>query len=151
MSMSVAHALNRPVTTRAFWLGFAAYVLPTFPIGYVWHLVAFAPAYRGLAMYRDDIIIPLGLLSMLIQGLAFSWGYPRVFSDRGAWLRNGVRYGLVLAALSWSFTTLAVAAKNVMTSVPTYMVLETGFTLVQFAVVGPLIALAYRHSGAPQP
>jgi hypothetical protein len=151
MSMSVAHALNRPVTTRAFWLGFAAYVLPTFPIGYVWHLVAFAPAYRGLAMYRDDIIIPFGLLSMLIQGLAFSWVYPRVFSDRGAWLWNGVRYGLVLAALSWSFTTLAVAAKNVMISVPTYMVLETGFTLVQFAVVGPLIALAYRHSGAPQP
>jgi hypothetical protein len=29
--------------------------------------------------------------------------------------------------------------------VPTYMLLETGFTLVQFAVVGPLIALAHRN------
>jgi hypothetical protein len=47
--------------------------------------------------------------------------------------------------VSWSYTTLAVAAKNVMTSVPTYMALETGFTLVQFAVVGPLIAFAYRR------
>jgi hypothetical protein len=45
--------------------------------------------------------------------------------------------------VSWSFTTLAMAAKKVMTSVPTDMVLETGCTLVQFA--GPLIALAYRH------
>jgi len=143
--MSVAQALGRPATARAFWLGFAAYVVPTFPIGFVWHLVAFAPAYHGLAIYRDDIIIPFGLLSMLIQGAAFSWVYPRVFSDRGPWLWNGVRYGLALAALSWSFTTLAVAAKNVMTSVPTYMLLETGFTLVQFAVVGPLIALAYRN------
>ncbi|HKA80258.1 MAG TPA: hypothetical protein VKD43_09500 [Xanthobacteraceae bacterium] len=143
--MSVAQALNRQATARAFWLGFAAYVVPTFPIGYVWHLVAFAPTYHGLAMYRDDIIIPFGFLSMLIQGAAFSWVYPRVFSDRSAWLSNGVRYGLALAALSWSFTTLAVAAKNVMTSVPTYMLLETGFTLVQFAVVGPLIALAYRN------
>ena len=59
-------------------------------------------------------------------------------------LRNGLLYGFGLAALSWSFTTLAVAAKNVMTSVPTYLMLETGFTLAQFVVVGPLIALAHR-------
>jgi hypothetical protein len=142
--MSVAtQTLNPP--RRAFWLGFAAYVVPTFPIGYVWHLTLFAPVYHALAMYRDEVIIPLGLLSMLVQGAAFSWLYPRVFADRGAWLRNGIIYGLALAAVSWSFTTLAVAAKNVMTSVPTYLMLETGFTLVQFAIVGPLIALAHRR------
>jgi hypothetical protein len=33
-------------------------------------------------------------------------------------------WGFALALVSWSFTTLAVAAKNVMTSVPTYMALE---------------------------
>jgi hypothetical protein len=53
-------------------------------------------------------------------------------------------YGLMIGLLSWSFTTLAVAAKNVMTSVPIYLALETGFTLLQFVVVGPLIALAHR-------
>jgi hypothetical protein len=42
-------------------------------------------------------------------------------------------------------TTLAVAAKNIMTSVPTYIQLETGFTLLQFLIVGPMIALAYRN------
>jgi hypothetical protein len=82
---------------------------------------------------------------MFIQGAAFSFVYPRVFSDRARVLGNGLVYGLALALLSWSFTTLAVAAKTIMTSVPTYMVLETAFTLVQFAVVGPLIALAYRE------
>jgi hypothetical protein len=43
-----------------------------------------------------------------------------------------------------SGTKLAVAAKNIMGSVPTYIEFETGFTVLQFAVVGPLIALAYR-------
>jgi hypothetical protein len=146
--MSNAQALNRPASVRDFWLGVAAYLVPSFPIAYVWHLVAFAPQYHGLAIYRDDVIVPFGLMSMVIQGVAFSWVYPRAFADRSAWLRNGLRYGLALAALSWSFTTLAVAAKNVMTSVPAYMLLETCFTLVQFAVVGPLIALAYRNGGA---
>jgi hypothetical protein len=147
--MSVTEALNPPATARDFWLGVAAYIVPSFPIAYVWHLVAFAPQYHSLAMYRDDVIVPFGLLSMVIQGAVFSWVYPRVFVRRSTWLWNGMRYGLALAALSWSFTTLAVAAKNVMTSVPVYMLLETGFTLVQFAVVGPLIALAYRNGGGP--
>lgn len=127
-----------------FWLGLAAYVVPTFPIAYVWHLAVFAPAYRELEIYRSDVIVPFGLASMLIQGAAFSFVYPRLFADRHAILRNGLIYGLAIGLLSWSFTTLAVAAKNVMTSVPAYVMLETGFTLLQFIVVGPLIALAHR-------
>jgi hypothetical protein len=143
--MTVSQALKHSATARGFWLGFAAYVVPSFPIAYGWHLIAFAPAYHDLTMYRDDIIVPFGLLSMFIQGAAFSWVYPRVFPDRSPVLKNGLLYGFALALLSWSFTTLAVGAKNVMTSVPTYLALETAFTLVQFAVVGPLIALVHRN------
>jgi hypothetical protein len=132
-------------TSRSFWLGVAAYLVPSFPIAYLWHLVLLAPAYEALRIYRPDPIIPFGFASMLIQALAFSWAYPRLFPARGsAILKPGLAYGLALAILSWSFTTLAVAAKNIMTSVPTYVGLETGFTLLQFLVVGPLIALAYR-------
>jgi hypothetical protein len=61
-------------------------------------------------------------------------------------LGRGLLYGLMIGALSWSFTTIAVGAKHVMTSVPTYLLLETSFTIVQFAIVGPLIAIAYRLS-----
>jgi hypothetical protein len=132
-------------STRSFWLGVAAYLVPTFPIAYVWHLVVFAPAYDALGIYRPDPIIPFGFASMLIQGIAFSWAYPRLFPDRGGAIwRPGLIYGACLAILSWSFTTLAVAAKNIMGSVPIYIELETAFTLLQFAVVGPLIALAHR-------
>ncbi|HLZ02979.1 MAG TPA: hypothetical protein VKR55_12600 [Bradyrhizobium sp.] len=129
-----------------FWLGVAAYLVPTFPIAYAWHLVWFAPSYEALQIYRPDPIIPFGLLSMLIQGAIFSWAYPRLFPQPGSAIwRPGLLYGAALAILSWSFTTLAVAAKNIMGSVPTYIALETGFTLLQFVIVGPLIALAYRR------
>jgi hypothetical protein len=50
-------------------------------------------------------------------------------------------YGVVGAALSWSFTTLAVVAKNVMASMPNYLLIETAFTLVQWVMVAPLTAL----------
>jgi hypothetical protein len=55
------------------------------------------------------------------------------------------------ALLSWSFTTLAVAAKNVMASVPDYLVIETAFTVVQWAMVGPLTALAFGDAARRAP
>lgn len=146
--MSLAQARPASSSGLRFWLGVAAYLLPTFPIAYVWHLVVFAPQYDALAIYRPDPIIPFGLTSMVIQGIVFSWAYPRLLPARGrSLLKPGLMYGAALAVLSWSFTTLAVAAKNVMTSIPDYVLLETGFTIVQFAIVGPLIALAYRREG----
>jgi hypothetical protein len=144
--MTTLQAHGETTSTRGFWLGVAAYLLPTFPIAYVWHLVVFAPAYDALGIYRPDPIIPFGFASMLIQGAIFSAAYPRLFPRRGGAIwRPGLIYGAGLAILSWSFTTLAVAAKNIMGSVPTYIELETAFTLLQFAVVGPLIALAHRN------
>lgn len=49
-------------------LAVLAYVLPTFPLGYFWHLKTFANHYRSLEVYRDNLLIPFGLLSMLVQG-----------------------------------------------------------------------------------
>src|SRR6516165_1755161 len=144
--MTITEVSGRAMSRGSFWLGVLAYVMPTFPIAYAWHLVAFASAYEALGIYRPDPIIPFGFASMVIQGVIFSWAYPRLFPGRGsAIFRPGLVYGLALGVLSWSFTTLAVAAKNIMASVPLYVELETGFTLPQFAIVGPLIALAHRN------
>lgn len=83
---------------------------------------------------------------MLIQAFVFTWVYQRTFAQRnGGLLWRGLNYAAFGAVLSWSFTTLAVAAKNVMTSVPDYLVIETPFTAVQWIMVGPLTALAFAH------
>jgi hypothetical protein len=85
------------------------------------------------------------LVSMAIQSVIFSWLFPRVFAGhRGSILKDGLLYGLGASLLSWSFTTLAVAAKHPMASISDYVVLETAFTILQFLIVGPLIALAWR-------
>ncbi|MBN9432927.1 MAG: hypothetical protein J0I45_10845 [Bosea sp.] len=129
-----------------FGLAVAAYLVPTFALGFVWHLVAFEDYYRALAMYRADIIVPLGFLSMAVQAVIFALLYERCFAERsGSWLARGLAYAALGAILSWSYTTLAVAAKNVMASVPDYILIETAFTLAQWIIVGPLTALVFER------
>jgi hypothetical protein len=132
--------------TRFSWWAVAAYLVPTFPLGYFWHLTTFREQYERLAIYRSEVLIPLGLASMVIQALAFAWAYPRLFATaRESWRRGALGFFVVFGALAWSFTTLPVAAKYQMTSVPSFLLLESAFTIVQFAVVSPLIALACRE------
>jgi len=132
-----------------FGLGVLAYLLPTFALGFVWHLLLFHDYYEHLAIYRRDIIIPFGFLSMLIQAFIFAWVYQQAFAQRnGSLISRGLTYAAFGAVLSWSFTTPAVAAKNVMTSVPDYLFIETAFTTVQWIMVGPLTVLAFAR--APQ-
>ena len=69
--MTTLRADDGIATVRSFWLGVAAYLLPTFPIAYVWHLVLFASAYEALGIYRPDPIVPFGFASMVIQGASF--------------------------------------------------------------------------------
>ena len=105
----------------------------------------FAQQYQVLQIYRPDIIIPFGLLSMFIQGAMLSWLFPKIIRAEASWLWQGLKFGLLVGVFAWSYSTIAVAAKHVMTSVPLFLELETGFTILHYAVVGPLIALAHRR------
>jgi len=129
---------------KRFTFGILAYLVPTFALGFVWHLVLFERYYEELAIYRKDIIIPFGFLSMLLQAIIFAWIYDKALARRsGTLLSRSLAYAALGAVLSWSFTTLAVAAKNLMTSVPDYLVIETAFTVVQWIMVAPLTVLCF--------
>lgn len=137
---------------KRFGLAVLAYVVPTFLLGFLWHLILFESTYKALHIYRDDIVIPLGFLSMLIQAVLFAWIFGKAFArDIGSFASRTLAYGGLGALLSWSFTTLAVAAKNVMASVPDYLLIETAFTLVQWAMVAPLTVLAFGQVAREAP
>lgn len=137
---------------RRTGLAFLAYLVPSFVIAFAWHIQLFAGYYDALQIYRDELIVPLGFGSMLIQGAFFALAYPRLF--------GGLPFGAGIAAafgayalIAWSYTVLPVAAKFPMASVADFMAIESAFTVVQFAVCVPLMALAWRGArrGAIQP
>ena len=119
-----------------------AYIVPTFPLGYVWHLTLFKDRYAALDVYRERVEPLLGLTSMVIQGIAFALIYVGVIAPMtGGWLTRAATYAALGGFLSWSFTTIAAAAKSPMTSVRDFFLIETAFTAVQWIVVGVVTAL----------
>lgn len=101
---------------KSFWLAALAYLVPTFPLGYFWHLVTFAYHYHRLEMVRSEVIIPLGLASMVVQALVFAWAYPRLFPPaRTPWWRGALAFGGIFGTLAWrgdTAVTTASAASN---------------------------------------
>lgn len=124
-------------------LAVLAYVLPSFPLGYLWHLKIFATNYRELEVYREQVIIPFGFGSMLIQGVIWALLYRRLFTGQSV-LRGAWQFASLAAPLAWSFMALAAAAKHQMTSPTSYLGIETCFILLHYAIVSPLIARVYR-------
>lgn len=131
--------------SASYWLAVAAYLLPTFPLGYLWHLVVFRAAYDRLEIFRPGVLIPLGVTSMAIQALIYAWLFPCLFSTAsGDWMRSALDFGAVFGLLAWTLAVLPVAAKYRLASVRDFVLLETAFTISHYAVVSPLIALAWR-------
>jgi hypothetical protein len=118
------------------------YIVITFGIAYVWHLRVFAERYRALEVYRDDPKPLFGLASMIIQGIAFGLVYTALFMPMtGGWLPKTVEYAAFGGIFSWSFTTLATAAKSRMSSISDYVTIETAFTIVQWIAVAVVTTL----------
>lgn len=128
-------------------LGALAYLLPSFPLGYFWHLTIFKDYYAALKIYRADIIVPLGVTSMILQGILWAFFYSRLFAAE-RFFRGALKFGVFAAPLAWSFLVLPVAAKHPMTSVSGFVLIETAFVALQYLLVSPLMALAFTAKPA---
>ncbi len=133
--------------TTSYLRAVLSYVLPTFPLGYVWHLVAFKGYYEALEVYRTDMLIPLGILSMFVQGCVWALLYQRLFAGQPI-VRGAAKFMAIALPVAWSYMVLAVAAKHHMASVGGFALIETAFMTVHFLIVSPLIAWSFANRRA---
>ncbi len=132
---------------KGFWWAVLGYVVVTMGVGMVWHFVWFHDLYTRLGIYnRPAPIIPLGLLSMLIQGLILAYLYP-FFYRGGRPVTQGIKYGLIMGLYLYSVSTLANAAKIMVSSIPVWLGIQALFHAAQFVLAGSVIGLAYGKLG----
>lgn len=130
--------MNRKVLFSAL-----GYTLVSMIWGMSWHFMFFKNLYHELGAYsRPDPIIPLGLASMLIQGFVLAYLF-QLYRKGMSPIVEGLKFSMVMGLFLFSVSTLAFAAKSVVTSMTAWMLVQSGFHLVQFAATGVILGLVF--------
>lgn len=126
--------------------GTVGYLLITFPLAYIWHLVAFEQTYANLGYFtREEPIIAFGFGAILLQGILLSVIYP--YLCRGKSLVSGAfMLALVMGGYHWTAHVLAEAAKHSIAPLPVWFALESLYLAIQFILGGFLFAFVYRSA-----
>jgi hypothetical protein len=111
--------------TSTFLYHLLAYLVVSFVLGAVWHVVLFKEYYKKLAIYSniEKPRFSFGLSAMFLQGVVFAFVYPLV--------NNTLLFGFGLFALLMSFMVFAEAGKQNTTSLYGFVGIQTAFSAIQ--------------------
>ena len=117
----------------------AAYLLVTFPLAIVWHMVLFGDLYTEIGyIARNEPSFVLGFLSILAQGILLSLGYA-VISRRPQISLSGLSYALMVGLFFWTSHVLGFAAKVDIDRLEWFFPLETLYLFIQFGIYGFIV------------
>lgn len=113
----------------SFYLLLLGYLVSSFALGAVWHMVLFKEYYKKLAIYSnsEQPRFSFGFAAMLLQAIVFAYVYPLLASP---WL-----FSLGLFMLLTSFMVFAEAGKQNATSLSGFVMIQTAFSVVQTTLV----------------
>ena len=131
------------VNTKKVFLATISYVVITMAIAYPWHMIWFHDLYASVGAYtRPEPSILLGMLSMLMQGLAIAYLYP-FFCQTGNPVVQGIKFSIIIGSVVYSVMGFAMAAKVDINPISSYLLCNLAFQLIQFVLTGAVLGLIY--------
>lgn len=130
---------------KKFFWATIAYSLITMVVAVPWHFILFKDLYHNLGIYnRDNPIIPLGFLSMLVQGGVMAYIYPRYYKG-GSHYKEAMQFSLLMGVFLYSISTLANAAKIEVSPMGTWILIQFVFHLIQFLLGGFALGFVFSR------
>jgi hypothetical protein len=133
---------RKPVTVL---LTVLAYIVVTFGVQGTSHFVINAGHYAAIPIMRTEPVVAMGITSMIIQGLLFAWLFP-IFNRTGSSVKNGLLFSWAIGVFLSSYIVLGEAGKYAIPSIPSWVVVETSSSFVQFTVFGAILGWLHRRS-----
>jgi len=120
-----------------------AYVVLSMAIALPWHLFWFHDLYEKMGAFtREEPIVALGLLTMVIQGMVIAYLYP--FWHRGGHpIIQGIKFTFIAGLLIYTTMGPAMAAKIKIEPIMTFLIYHSGFQSIQFVLTGAALGLIY--------
>ncbi len=131
------------MNTKKYFFGVIAFIIVGFIIAAVWHFFLFGKVYSDLKIYSIEPIIPLGMVSFVLEGLAFVYVF-QLFRRGEKPILEGLVFGLlVFGILMGGVGVLAEGAKHATTSLSTWLLVEGAFYILEGIVLGIIIGWIY--------
>ena len=136
---------RNPVTVL---LTVLAYIIATFGVQGTSHFLINADHYSAITIMRAEPIIPMGLASMVIQGLIFAYMFP-IFNRGSHPVRNALRFTWAIGAFLASYIALGEAGKYAVPSIGSWVAVELSTAAAQFTLFGLFLGVLHKRSVVP--
>ncbi len=124
-------------------VGAVGYTLIVFPLAVIWHLVLFKDSYMAFRYFDSEPNVLLGFVTILIQGFVLAWIYPRYDTEHPGTGR-AFRFAAITGLFLWTCHVLALVAKQNVPYAMGYIMMETGYLIIQFSLFAVLLGFIYR-------
>lgn len=120
-----------------------AYAVIVFPLALGWHIGLFGERYQAFGYFDAEPNVPLGLLTIVIQGIALAVIYP-LFQTGKIGFARAFQFATLIGVFFWTSHVLAFVAKQNVPNALGFVALETGYLVVQFGLFAVALGLLYR-------
>ena len=125
------------------------YVVASMAVAFPWHMILFHEKYAEMTggFGREEPIIALGFLSMILQGLVFAYFFPLFLKHRAGKspFQSGVIYSLFMGLNVWTVMVLVVSAKYKIEPIADFVLYGTSFQVLQYICVGLVLGWIHRR------
>lgn len=125
-------------------LGAVAYILATFPLAAIWHIVIFADQYRAFGYFEGEPNLLLGFSSIVVQGVVLSVLF-QFTCFKGSVLIQSLKYVALVGVFFWSSHVVAFLAKQSIGNPAGFALMESAYLFIQFGVFGALLGLINKN------
>jgi hypothetical protein len=126
-------------------LTIVAYIVSTFATQGTSHFAVNADFYATLPFMRQEPIVAMGLIAMIIQGSLIGALFP-YFNRHPNTVRNAVVFSWAFGAFLASYILLGEGGKYAIPSLPAWFAAEGITAFAQFTIFGLLLGLVHRRA-----
>ena len=123
-------------------LSAAGYVVIVFPLAVAWHLALFKDQYQKFGYFEGEPNVPIGFASVFIQGLVLAAIYP-LFQPNSTGLARAFLFAGLVGLFLWTSHVLGLVAKQQVPNAVGFVLMETGYLIVQFGLFALVLGLIY--------
>lgn len=121
----------------------SGYIVIVFPLALGWHMGLFKEKYESFGYFSGEPNIPVGLATIIIQGVVLALIYP-LFHTGSAGFVRAFQFAGLMGLFFWTSHVLALVAKQNVPNAGAFIAMETGYLAVQFGLFALVLGLIYR-------